>query len=177
MEDNKDKESKSESKPEESKHKIKGKHSLKYDSIFKGKKGDEDIFDEFSTDFHIPKQENFEFDTSSNYYYEHTKPDDYARLKELREIIYDVIVNKTNINIKNSRRKPSRVDFNKYMDIIVKECDVSKYSHSEIFIEFSFYFSDNIVNMFKLLDKKWGGKIALELAEKTNFKLDDIDFV
>ena len=55
------------------------------------------------------------------------------------------------------------------------------FSYSEVFIEFSYYFSDNIENMFKLLDKKWGGKIAQELAKKGNIRgaknLEDIDFL
>lgn len=163
----------------ESKHKIKGKHSLSHDSIFKGKKklnenGEED---EFSTDFLVPKQENFDFDTSTGYHEETKDPEEYVRLKKLKELIYVIITDKTDINIKNSRRKPGRLDFNKYYGILVENLDVSTYSYGEIFIELSFYFSDNIFNMFKLLDKKWGGKIIKELAKKRNIKIDQMDFL
>jgi hypothetical protein len=163
----------------ESKHKIKGKHSLRYDSIFKGKKKEEDSDedDEFAQDLMIPKQENFEFDTSSAYHDEVTNPEDYVRHKELKESIYNIIVEKTDINIKNSRRKPGRIDFNKYYQILIDNLDTSKFSYSEIFVDLSYYFSDNIFNMFKLLDKKWGSKIIRELAKKRNIKVDHIDFI
>jgi hypothetical protein len=164
---------------EGSKHKIKGKHSLRYDSIFKGKKKveDSDEDEEFAQDLLIPKQENFEFDTSSSYHDEVTNPEDYVRVKELKEAIYNIIVEKTDINIKNSRRKPGRIDFNKYYQILVENLDTSKFSYSEIFVDLSYYFSDNTFNMFKLLDKKWGGKIIRELAKKRNIKIDHIDFI
>jgi hypothetical protein len=162
----------------ESKHKIKGKHTLKYDSIFKGKKkDDEEEYNESSDYFILPKKETFEMDSGYVYFEENKSPEEYQRINSLREEIYDIITTKTNINIKCSRRKPSRVDFNKYMNILVENLDVKKYSYSEIFIEFAFYFSDNIVNMFRLLDKKWGGKIATELSKKSSVKLDDFDFM
>jgi hypothetical protein len=157
----------------QSKHKIKGKHKLPYDSIFKGKKNDPETDD----DPGIPKQESFDFDVSSSYYDENKDPDDYNRLKELREEIYDIVVENLKLNIKASRRKPGRVDFNNYMEVLVENLDMKKFSHSEVFMEFAFYFSDNIVNMFKLLDKKWGGKIAKELADRGKIRFDDIDFV
>lgn len=162
----------------ESKHKIKGKHSLSHDSIFKGKKklGENSPDDEFSQDFLVPKQENFDFDSSSAYHEETKDPEEYVRLKKLKEEIYVIIINKTDINIKNSRRKPGRVDFNKYYQVLVNNLDTSTYNFGEIFIELSFYFSDNIFNMFKLLDKKWGGKIIKELAKKRNIKIDKMDF-
>ncbi|SRR6266403_831286 len=164
---------------EESKHKIKGKHSLTHDSIFKGKKkkdenGDDD---EFSADFLVPKQDNFDFDVSSGYHEETKDPEEYVRLKKLKEEIYIIIIEKTDINIKNSRRKPGRLDFNKYYGVMVENLDTKTYSYGEIFIELSFYFSDNIFNMFKLLDKKWGGKIIKELAKKRNIRIDQMDFL
>jgi hypothetical protein len=53
---------------------------------------------------------------------------------------------------------------------------MNKFTYSEVFIELSYYFSDNIVNMFKLLDKYYGGIIAKELAMKSNIKFDKINF-
>lgn len=158
----------------QSKHKIKGKHKLPYDSIFKGKKSE---VDENESDPGIPKQENFDFDVSSPYHDENKDPDEYIRIKELRKAIYDIVVDKLKLNIKASRRKPGRVDFNNYMDVLIKNLDMKKFSHAEVFMEFAYYFSDNIVNMFKLLEKKWGGKIAKELADRGKIKFDDIDFI
>ena len=153
-----------------SKHKIKDKHKLAYDSIFKGKKTDG------SVDEGIPKQESFDFDVSSSYYDENKNPHEYKRIKQLREDIYDIVVNVLNINIKNNRRKPGRVDFNMYMKTLVENLDMSYYSHAEVFMEFAVYFSDNIVNMYKLLEQKWGGIIAKELADRSKIKFNDIDF-
>lgn len=171
-------ESESDSK-KESKHKEIGKHSLKYDSIFKGKKDDASI-DEYILES-ASKNNSFEPDTASSYSFERESPTEYTRLNQLKKDMYDIIVNDIKLNIKNSRRKPSRVDFNKYYSILVDKLDMGGYSYSEVFIEFAYYFSDNIENMFKLLDKKWGGKIAQELAKKGNYKgaknLDDIDFL
>lgn len=162
----------------ESKHKIKGKHSLGYDSIFKGKKKKEGADDdEFAQDLLVPKQESFEFDSGSSYYEESQSPDEYIRHKELKEEIYRIITEKTDINIKNSRRKPGRIDFNKYFQILIENLDTSKFSYTEIFVDLSYYFSDNIFNMFKLLDKRWGGKIIKELAKKRNIKVDNVDFL
>lgn len=162
-----------EEEEDSSKHKIKDKHKLPYDSIFKGKKIDENEEDFM---FNIPKQESFDFDVSSNYYVENKTPEDYNRIKKLRKEIYDVVVNDLQLNIKTSRRKPGRIDFNRYMGVLVEKLDTRVYSHSEIFIEFAFYFSDNIVNMYKLLEEKFGGKIAEELKDRSRINLDDLDF-
>ena len=162
-----------------SKHKIKDKHRLKHDSIFKGKKEDAKSEYDSHTDFGN-KQQSFEPSVSSNYSFERENPYEYKRLNELRENVYDIIVYEIKLNIKNSRRKPSKVDFNKYFTILVGNLDMMIYSHSEVFIELAYYFSDNIANMFKLLDEKWGGKISMELAKKHRLNgitnLEDIDF-
>ena len=162
-----------------SKHKEIGKHSLKYDSIFKGKKDDSNL-DEYFIET-ASKNNTFDPDSSSAYSFERESPTEYTRLSELRKELYNVIVDVIKLNIKNSRRKPARSDFNIHYGIIVDILDMEVYSYSEVFIEFAYYFSDNIENMFKLLDKKWGGKIAQELAKRGNIRgaknLDDIDFM
>jgi hypothetical protein len=163
----------------ESKHKEVGKHALKYDSIFKGKKDDGNL-DEYIIES-ASKNNSFDPDTSSSYSFERESPTEYVRLKQLKNDLYEIIITDIKLNIKNSRRKPSRVDFNKYYSILVDKLDMGIFSYSEVFIEFAYYFSDNIENMFKLLDKKWGGKIAQELAKRGNIRgaknLEDIDFL
>lgn len=156
----------------DSKHKEAGKHSLKHDSIFLGKKS-EDIDDEFHIDFQVPKQKKSDFETISLY---GDDGEDYERLKELKEDMYHIIIEKTKINIKTSRRKPGKDDFNQYMNIICSHLDMRKYQHYEVFIELAYYFSDNITNMFKLLNKDWGGKVAIELSKRAKINLDDIEF-
>jgi len=80
-----------------SKHKIDGKHSLKYDSIFKGKKEDplsEDELDGFAY-YH---KETIEVDKSSNYYFESIDNESYIRSKLVKEKVYDVLVDEFGID-------------------------------------------------------------------------------
>jgi hypothetical protein len=73
-----------------SKHKIEGKHSLKYDSIFKGKKEDpvsEDELDGFSAYY----KETIEVDKSSIYHHESIDNESYIRGKLIKERVYEVL--------------------------------------------------------------------------------------
>jgi hypothetical protein len=79
-----------------SKHKIEGKHSLKYDSIFKGKKEDpvdEDTLEGFSTNF----KETIEVDKSSAYHSESMDNEAYVRAKLVKERVYDILKENTSI--------------------------------------------------------------------------------
>lgn len=156
------------------KHKLPGKHKLKYDSIFKGKKDDKPA-DELGSLHHI---DGFDIDPFSISHTQKMDQAEYDRLKLLKEIVYKIIIEKTEINIKNNRRKPGRLDFNRYFEIITSNMDMRDYSHAEIFLELSWYFSENIFSMFKLLEPKWGAVIVRELSQKYNIKkIDGIDFV
>lgn len=143
-----------------SKHKIQGKHSLKYDSIFKGKK--DDITDDDSTFFF---NEKFEVDRSSIMYAESHDNEYYLRQKRVKERVYAVLSTKTTLNFLNNRRKPSRVDFNNYYLLLTVELAQERFTNVELFNELSVYFSDNLFNMFKLLDNKWRNLIILELQD------------
>jgi len=154
------------------KHKIPGKHKLKYDSIFKGKK--ENPADEEQQSH---RSEGFEIDRSSFEWQSKYDFEEYNRLKNLRQQIYEVIICKTEINLKANRRKPGRADFNRYFEMLIENRNMQIFSHSEVFIELSYYFSENEYNMFKLLDQKWGTKIVKELSGKYNVnKIDGVDF-
>ena len=77
-----------------SKHKLEGKHSLKYDSIFKGKK--EDPLDEDDMDgFALYHKESIEVDKSSNYYFESIDNESYVRTKLVKEKVYSVLSENT----------------------------------------------------------------------------------
>lgn len=145
-----------------SKHKLQGKHSLKYDSIFKGKKDDiiEDG-DPTSSFFN----EKFELDKGSIFYSESYENESYLRQKRVKEKVYEVLSNKTTINFLNNRRKPSRVDFNNYYLLLTNELISERFTNVELFNELSVYFSDNLFNMFKLLDNKWRNLIINELQD------------
>jgi len=147
-----------------SKHKIDGKHSLKYDSIFKGKKEDpmsEDDLDGFAY-YH---KESIEVDKSSNYYFESIDNESYIRTKLVKEKVYEVLILHTELNFMNNRRKPSRVDFNHYYFLLKQNLENESFTNVELFNELAVYFSDNLFNMFKLLDNKWRNLIINELQE------------
>ena len=146
-----------------SKHKAQGKHSLKYDSIFKGKKEDpveegEEIQDTYFND-------NFDIDRGSILYDEYRDNEQYLREKKIKEKVYDILSKKTEINFLNNRRKPSRSDFNSYYLLLVVNLKKENFSHTELFNELAVYFSDNLFNMFKLLDNKWRTYVINELQD------------
>jgi len=147
-----------------SKHKIEGKHSLKYDSIFKGKK--EDPVDEETLDgFAAYYKESIEVDKSSAYHTESIDNESYIRAKLVKERVYDVLKENTTINFLNNRRKPSRNDFNQYYSLLKKNLKDESFTNVELFNELAVYFSDNLFNMFKLLDNNWRNLIISELQE------------
>lgn len=146
-----------------SKHTKEGKHSLNHDSIFKGKKNnkEEDVVDEMEDHF----DNNFKLDVSSSYHDESVNNEEYIRRLKLHKKVYDTLVNYTDINFMNNRRKPSKNDFNKYFFTVKHKLKNEGFSKIEIFVELSYYFSDNLGNMFKLLDKKYKTDIINELQE------------
>lgn len=150
-----------------SKHKVEGKHSLKYDSIFKGKKEDpinedEDIISDNYTDFN---KDSIEIDKTSSYHQESMNNEAYIRSKKAKEKVYKVLKEHTELNFMNNRRKPSRVDFNNYYNLLKTHLRDESFTNVEIFNELAVYFSDNLFNMFKLLDNKWRNMIISELQE------------
>ena len=147
-----------------SKHKLEGKHSLKYDSIFKGKKeevNEDDTSDLFSGYY----KESIEVDRGSNYYFESIDNESYVRSKLVKERVYTVLSEHTSINFLNNRRKPSRVDFNQYYSLLKINLKDESFTNIELFNELSVYFSDNLFNMFKLLDNRWKNLIIVELQD------------
>ena len=148
---------------EVSTHKQDGKHSLKYDSIFKGKKDDDNYEDSDITDGYF--NETFELDKTSSFYFETRDNESYLREKRVKEKVYDVLTTKTKLNLLNNRRKPSKIDFNSYYSILKRELVNERFSNVELFNELSVYFSDNLFNMFKLLDNRWRNVIIEELHE------------
>jgi len=148
-----------------SKHKLEGKHSLKYDSIFKGKKEDPLDEEDGTSSFDTYHKDTIEVDRSSNYYFESIDNEKYIRSKQVKERVYEVLEKNTSINFLNNRRKPSRTDFNQYYNILKDNLQSESFTNIELFNELAVYFSDNLFNMFKLLDKKWRNMIILELQD------------
>lgn len=146
-----------------SKHTLQGKHTLKYDSIFKGKK--EDPLSEDEIDYIGSSNETFEVDKSSHYWYESIDNENYIKEKRIKEKVYEVLSAHTDINFLNNRRKPSKSDFNHYYYLLKTHLNSESFTNVELFNELAVYFSDNLFNMFKLLDNKWRNMIIFELQE------------
>jgi hypothetical protein len=142
-----------------SKHKVQGKHSLKYDSIFKGKK-EEKLEEDYSGMYF---NEKFEVDKASFFYVESFDNESYIRQKNVKEKVYNVLLKHTSINFLNNRRKPSKSDFNHYYFLLKTHLENDGFTNVELFNELSVYFSDNLFNMFKLLYNKWRNLIIVEL--------------
>lgn len=155
-----------------------------HDSIFMGRK--EDPIDEYESSLHVidevTKPSSFHFDQTHDYFRQSTSSMAVAQDIELQERIHDIMVNELDLNLTKPtstdeynpddpktlyypRRKPSRTDFNYYMQRCVESLDTTIYTHSQIFYHLSLYFSDKIVNMFKLLEGKWANIIISELVE------------
>jgi len=146
-----------------SKHTLHKKHSLSYDSIFKGKKEDpltEESWDDFGT-----YKESFEVDKSSIYWFESIDNENYVKDKRIKEKVYEVLAQHTDLNFLNNRRKPSRSDFNHFYFLLKTNLQDENFTNVELFNELAVYFSDNLFNMFKLLDNKWRNMIIFELQE------------
>lgn len=147
-----------------SKHKIEGKHALKHDSIFKGKKEDP-LTDEDPDNISTIYGGSIEVDKSSSYHHESMDNEAYVRSKLVKEKVYEVLKEHTSLNFLNNRRKPSRVDFNNYYNILIDNLKQDSFTNVELFNELAVYFSDNLFNMFKLLDNKWRNTIIEELQD------------
>lgn len=145
-----------------SKHKQEGKHSLDYDSIFKGKKDDFDETTDLGSTYRV---ENFEYEQSSVFYHEAKNNEVYIREKLLKDEVFRILSEKTDINFEANRRKPSAADLNLYYDLLVTELKVHRFTYSELFTSLSEYFSDNYLNMFKLLGNKYRNLVIDELQE------------
>lgn len=145
-----------------SNHKKENKHRLSHDTLFKGKKREEPL-EESYTDHYF--NDDFTYDPQSSYYEESINNFDYIRGKELKEKIYNILIEKTDVNFMTNRRKPSKEAFNIYFSEVNENLKDENYTQVEKFVELSYYFSDNLFNMFKLLNKKWRDKIIEELEK------------
>lgn len=157
------------------KHKREGKHSLKRDVIFYGKankKQDEDYETSESTSTSPCKMESgslFEFEYRNN--------EEYVNQKQLSNDVLDVLSQYTQIDFTSNRRKPNKQTFNEYFILLLTHLK-TKYTYSELFVELAYYFTDNIFNIFKILDKKYATIIIKELKAKGYLKdLDNINFI
>ena len=151
------------------KHREQGKHQLPRDTIFKGKL-EEKSFEN--------KEDNLDNNDISNIFdVQYNDTEDYLNQNNLTKDVYNILNDKTKLDFKQNRRKPNKEVFNNYYNLLIKELGY-KYTKSEIFVELSYYFTDNIFNMFKLLDKKPANAIIKELIQKGYLKnISGINFL
>jgi hypothetical protein len=183
LEDFVDEESDAEEKPKKKRGNLKpkliGKHSLTYDTIFKGKQNVAITEVEYQSE-HIIKNGGGSLDINdSDLESEESRNniDSYREIR-LKQEVCKLLKANTDINFTANRRKPAKTDFNAYFDILLKDLIQYGYTRTEIFVELSGYFSDNIWNMFQLLDKQFSNIIIRELKEKYGLSdMDKIDFL
>jgi hypothetical protein len=146
-----------------SKHQQQGKHSLNYDIIFKGRK--EELNEDEANTSTFDYQDSFQYDPGTPFYDEAYNNTDVEKRRKIKQKVYDIVKDKTEINLKTSRRKPSKVAFNKYFILIKKELKDENFNNIELFNELAVYFSDNLMSIFKLLDNQWRNLIIKELQD------------
>ncbi len=91
--------------------------------------------------------------------------------------MFEILESKTSLNYRQNRRKPNKQTFNEYYEMLLRDLS-DKYTNYEIFVELSYYFTDQIFNMFRLLEKKHALDIIKELKVKGYLQdLDNLNFI
>lgn len=159
-------------------HKIEGKHSLARDTIFKGKVEEITEDSEYLScqdDFNL--NDGLPIEVGTNYEFESKYHEEYIGRLNLSRDVYDLLSEKTELDFSSNRRKPNRQAFNDYYRMLLENIG-KEYTKSEIFVELSYYFTDNIFNMFKLLDKEYATQIIIELKQSGYLSnLNNINFI
>lgn len=153
------------------KPKIVGKHTLAYDNIHNSKIDttileENYIIPDLSDGFKV----SVEIDSTHNY-----NSAEYYRSNELKKKVYDLLNTRTKLDFSPDvkRRIPSVVDLDIYYTMLMDELIKFNYSHLEVFIVLSEFFTDNIYNVYKKLNKKYKKAIYSNLCQK--HKIPDID--
>jgi hypothetical protein len=157
-------------------HKIEGKHALSRDTIFKGKLENNET-EHLTAQSDFNSNDGLPIEIESSFEYESKFNEEYTSRLKLQQDIYELLSTKTSLDFSSNRRKPNRQAFNGYYKMLLDNIG-KDYTKSEIFVELSYYFTDNIFNMFKLLDKESATQIIVELKQSgylTN--LNNIKFI
>ena len=162
-------------------HKLDGKHSLKRDTILNGKIVDNSNDIEDDLHYHLNEFDLYEtgdipIEKGSIFEDESKHASDILNKRKLAEDVYHLLKNNTELDFRSNRRKPNKTSFNNYYKMLLVNID-KQYTKIDIFVELAYYFTDNIFNMYKLLDKKYAITIIVELCEKGHLKeLKELDF-
>lgn len=159
-------------------HKIEGKHALQRDTIFKGKDDNStEDGESSSTQDLFNVNDGFTLEVGSSFDFESKNNEDYVNRLNLSKDVYELLNEKTELDFSSNRRKPNKQAFNDYYRMLLENVG-KEYTKSEIFVELSYYFTDNIFNMFKLLDKEYATQIIVELKQSGYLRnLNNINFI
>jgi hypothetical protein len=152
-------------------HKLDGKHSLKRDTILNGKINESTEIEQENYSHGVAEFEMYDnagdipLEKGSLFEEESKHAEDLQSRRKLAEDVYHLLKSNTDLDFRSNRRKPNKATFNNYYKMLLTNID-SQYTKSEIFVELAYYFTDNIFNMYKLLDKKYATTIIMELREK-----------
>lgn len=143
-------------------HKLDGKHSLKRDTILNEKLTEKSRLDDatqmYGMEFELHDTGDISIERGNMF-------EEESKHRKLAENVYYLLKNNTELDFRSNRRKPNKATFNNYYKMLLSNID-KQYTKSEIFVELAYYFTDNIFNMYKLLDKKYATTIIMELREK-----------
>lgn len=164
------------------KHKIEGVHRLSKDVIFNPDLSTDETYD-MCDDSNDDSNDEWG-DSNQNYTEIHSyihgtdqEFEGFVTNVELSNDVYELLSTKTKIDLCSNRRKPNKITFNSYYELLTSELQ-NKYSKAEIFVELTHYFTDNLFNGFKLLEKKHATGIILEMKNKGYLReIGDINFV
>lgn len=164
-------------------HKLDGKHSLKRDTILNGRLNDENsdvLDDDHNISGSIIELDAYDtgdipIEKGSVFEEESKRGDDIQSKRRLSQDVYELLKKNTDLDFRANRRKPNKATFNNYYKMLLINID-KQYTKCDIFVELAYYFTDNIFNMYKLLDKKYATAIIKELREKGHLNNIDIKF-
>lgn len=159
-------------------HKIDGKHALKRDTIFKGKlDSQEELIEEHFINSQEDSNNGITIEAGTSFEFESRSNEEYITRLKLSQDVYDLLNEYTELDFSSNRRKPNKQAFNDYYRLLLDNIG-KEYTKSEIFVELSYYFTDNIFNMFKLLDKEYATQIIIELKQSGYLSnLNNINFI
>ena len=158
-------------------HKLEGKHALVRDTIFKGKLETAEEQEQQSHQEEININDGLPIEIGTSYEFESKYHEEYINRLNLQQDVYQLLDDKTELDFSSNRRKPNRQAFNDYYRMLLDNIG-KEYTKSEIFVELSYYFTDNIFNMFKLLDKECATQIIIELKQSGYLSnLNNINFI
>jgi predicted SprT family Zn-dependent metalloprotease len=144
-----------------SKHKANKKHELIYKTFVKEEKRIDQ--DDFEFNLILETVESTETNRNSAHYVQSVENDNYIKNKKVSEKIYNYLLENTDMNFLTARRKTSKNNFNNIFFKLIHLLKEENCSKTVIFHELSYYFSDNLRNMFKLLDEQYKIMILKEL--------------